>query len=343
MAPALPVGARPPRRRTRTGAGRSTSSTARPARSPPGRSTTSPAPCSRPGRAPRSPGRWRAACPGRSAARRSTATRSGSASAPSSCSGSSTGGGRFSLRNLDLLVLLSFSVSLWFFNHGRCLRRDAARLSGARVADRSLLLDGPARPGAARRARLARVGADRGDGVPARLPDRAQRHRLERDRRRPLRGDRRRPDRPRAEPVRQLPDRGRPAGVRARGRGGRDPRPDPDERPLRGGGRARRHVRPRRLRGVSARRTPSSAGAGSGTRCRPPTRRRSSGTCCARSGSRSWAGGSAASGWGRRLPSPGPPGRSRSTSRARTRTTRSSRPCSSGRSSSPPRRPRAAP
>ena len=44
--------------------------------------------------------------------------RCGSASACSSCSGSATCGGPFSLRNLDLLVLLSFTVSLWFFNRG---------------------------------------------------------------------------------------------------------------------------------------------------------------------------------------------------------------------------------
>ena len=54
----------------------------------------------------------------RSAARRSTATPSGSRSARSSCSASSTGGGCSRCGTLDLLVLLSFSVSLWFFNHG---------------------------------------------------------------------------------------------------------------------------------------------------------------------------------------------------------------------------------
>ena len=53
-----------------------------------------------------------------SAATRSTATRCGSRSARSSCSGSSTGAGRSRSATLDLLVLLSFSVSLWFFNRG---------------------------------------------------------------------------------------------------------------------------------------------------------------------------------------------------------------------------------
>ena len=43
---------------------------------------------------------------------------SGSRSASSSCSGSPICAVRSSLRNLDLLVLLSFSASLWFFNRG---------------------------------------------------------------------------------------------------------------------------------------------------------------------------------------------------------------------------------
>ena len=38
--------------------------------------------------------------------------------------------------DLDLVMLLSFSVSLWFFNHGEHLRGDAARLPGPRLAAR---------------------------------------------------------------------------------------------------------------------------------------------------------------------------------------------------------------
>ena len=117
-----------------------------------------------------------------------------------------------SLRNLDLLVLLSFSVSLWFFNHGhvfaamplaypglvwllaRCIWIGRARPArrAARPSGRSGLLVG---------ATIFLVGFRIGLNVT----------RLERDRRRLLGRDRRRPDRPRPEPLRPLPDRGRPA------------------------------------------------------------------------------------------------------------------------------------
>ena len=104
-------------------AGRCTSGGARTSRSMPGRSrrarsTTRRRASRRRGRARRSRGRWPAATTAPSAARRSTACRSGSRSAPRFCSGSPTSGGRCRLRNLDLLALLSFSVSLWFFNDG---------------------------------------------------------------------------------------------------------------------------------------------------------------------------------------------------------------------------------
>src|ERR671938_245579 len=69
------------------------------------------------GRGRRSRGRWPAADPAHSAARRSTATRCGSAFAPRSCLAANFRR-PLSWRNLDLLVLLSFSVSLWFFNRG---------------------------------------------------------------------------------------------------------------------------------------------------------------------------------------------------------------------------------
>ena len=209
--------------------------------------------------------------PARSAASRSTATRSGSASAPRSCSGSSTGGGLLSLRNLDLLVLLSFSVSLWFFNRGDVFTAMPLVYPGARLAARALLWIGCARPRAARRDGLAGLGARRGDRLPRRLPDRAERPRLERDRRR-LRGrDRRRPDLRTAQspygnfPVEEdLPKCG-PADAAGEVR----------ER-IQTNGRcetanaARRHVRPRLVRRLPARATASSAGAASGTPARRP-------------------------------------------------------------------------
>ena len=82
------------------------------------RSTIRPAPSRRRGRGRRSRGRWRAASRAHSAARRSTARGSGSRSASRSCSASSTGVDCISVRNVDLLVLLSFTASLWFFNRG---------------------------------------------------------------------------------------------------------------------------------------------------------------------------------------------------------------------------------
>ncbi len=161
----------------------------------------------------------------------------------------------------------------------RRLHRRAALLSAARVGRRARRL---ARRHGARRRRpavLADVGARRGGRLPRRLPGRAQRRVLERDRRRLLGGDRRGADRPRRGALGQLPDRGRPPGVRPRGRLGRDPRPHPDERALRVGEPAGRHVRPRRLRGVHPRLPQPSAGRGSGTTCRPRTSRRSRSTC----------------------------------------------------------------
>ncbi len=63
-----------------------------------------------------------------------------------------------SLRNLDLLMLLSFSVSLWFFNRGHVFAAMSLAYPGLVVAARALRLDGPARPRAARLARVARRG-----------------------------------------------------------------------------------------------------------------------------------------------------------------------------------------
>ena len=67
----------------------------------------------------RSRGRWRAESPARSAAGRSTATSIWLAFCAVFLIGLVDWRRPLSLRTLDLLVLLSFSVSLWFFNHGR--------------------------------------------------------------------------------------------------------------------------------------------------------------------------------------------------------------------------------
>ena len=130
----------------------------------------------------------------RSAARRSTAYRSGSASALLFLIGLADLRRPLSMRNLDLLVLLSFTVSLWFFNRGDIFTERAARLPaaastcsgawpGARVAR-------PTRD--RRRCRSGRSGCSAAATVfTAGLPRRPERARLERDRRRLLGRDRR--------------------------------------------------------------------------------------------------------------------------------------------------------
>ena len=181
-------------------------------------------------------------------------------------------------RPADAALVLGLALVL---QPRRRLRRDAARLSGARVAARALLWIG------------RRDRAPRGSAVwPVwlligatvflrRLPDRPQRARLERDRRRLLRRDRRRPDRARR--------RARTGTSRSRATG---PRAAPPTRPARSATGSRRTAAARRRTRTATRTAPSptrptcpatasSAGAGSGTRCRPPTRRRSSGTCSA--------------------------------------------------------------
>ena len=99
---------------------------------------------------------------------------------------------------------------------------------------------------------------------------------LERDRRRLLGRDRRAADRDRRRALRQLPDRGQPARLRARrlvaARSGE--RIQTNGR-CEVGRRAGRHLRPRLLRGLPAGVLRRSAGAGSGTRCPRPTRPRS--------------------------------------------------------------------
>ena len=111
--------ASPTRPSTRSGAtGRSASGRERPARSRAGASTTAAAASQRPGPGRRWPGRWLAAGRAPSEAGRSTASRSGSALCVIFLLGLADLRRPLSLRNLDLLVLLSFSVSLWFFNGG---------------------------------------------------------------------------------------------------------------------------------------------------------------------------------------------------------------------------------
>ena len=137
----------------------------------------------------------------------------------------------FSLLHLDLLVLLSFSVSLAFFNHAHIyasvpLAYPPLLYLLARML--ALLRAAPRRGGRAARAAAAPARARALAGarrrLPARLSHRAERHRLERHRRR-LRGrDRRAADRPRQAAVRLL-------SVRQR---------------------TRRHLRPGQLRGLRA-------------------------------------------------------------------------------------------
>ena len=130
----------------------------------------------------------------------------------------------FSLLHLDLLVLLSFSVSLAFFNHAHIyasvplayppllylLARMLALMRTPALAARPLRLLIPAPVAGARRR------------LPARLSHRPQRHRFERDRCRLRRGDRRTADRRRQAALRRLS----------------------------GGQRTRRHLWPRQLPGL---------------------------------------------------------------------------------------------
>ena len=94
---------------------------------------------------------------------------------------------------------------------------------------------------------------------------------------------------------------------------GFSPRAHPDERALRGGDRARRHVRPGLVPRLRAGGCSSSTGAGSGTRSPPRTRRRSRSTCSPSSGSCSSGSGSEAGASRPCSPSRGPRTRSRRT------------------------------
>ena len=187
----------------------------------------------------------------------------------SSCR-SSTRAGRCGWLHLDVLVLAGFSVVV------RVLQRTAnidtsvplaspllAYLLGAHA--RGSACAAGARAGRRRRSLVPTSWLAIGDRLPRRLPRRAERHRLERHRRRLLGGDRRRPHGRRRPALRQLAE----------------------------GQRARRHVRPGGLRGVRAVRACCCRGRASGTTCPPRTARRSSSTCSTLLGSSCSAGASA--------------------------------------------------
>ena len=159
-----------------------------------------------------------------------------------------------SVRNLDLLVLLSFSVSLWFFNRGDIFTSVPlayppmlyllGRMVWIRVARRArCALVRSGRSGCSPPPTVFLVGFRVGLNVrDSNVIDVGYSgvigaHRI-------VHGE---------SPYGHMPRRGRPEGLRPRGRRRRDPRARPDERPLRVGERARRHVRPGRLRGVRSR------------------------------------------------------------------------------------------
>ena len=127
----------------------------------------------------------------------------------------------------------------------RDLPQRPARLPGARVSARPWTL-GRLRPAlGSARVGLADVGARRRRGLPPRVPGRAQPRGASRcHRRRPRGCRRRRPDSRRRGAVREHAPARHARAVRPEGRGGTGTRAHPDERALRGGDRARRHVRP---------------------------------------------------------------------------------------------------
>ena len=196
----------------------------------------------------------------------------------------------FSIRTVDLLVLLSFTVSLAFFNRGEVFRAMPLVYPPLALPDRTAPLDHleaqADRDGAAG---LAGVAARRRDRSRGRLPRRAEHRGLEHDRRRLRERDRCAADRRAGRvAVRAHADR-HGQGVRPRRRERLRARADPDERALRVGERPRRHVRPGHLPRLRPRVPRSSAGAGTGTTSRPRTSRRSCSTCSRSSGSRSSA------------------------------------------------------
>ena len=184
-----------------------------------------------------------------------------------------------SMRNLDLLVLLGFTVSLVFFDRGEIFRSvPLAYPALAYVLGRGLWV-GFGRRGKPLGVGLADLGARRGRGLPARIPGRAQpgdaarRHRRRSCRRRGSDQDPRR-----RGAVREHAATRRPRSRAAR----RTPK-------VRCGSASRRTAAARRRSSAATRtarsrtsrtcpRPPSSTGAGSGTRSRPHMPRRSHST-----------------------------------------------------------------
>ena len=185
----------------------------------------------------------------------------------------------FSLRNLDLLALLSFSVSLWYFNHGHIFASASlvypglayllARTLWIGIRDRPPPTSRPVWPIWVLAAATVFLG---GFKIGLNVRDSNV---IDAGFAGPI-GAQRIVDRPVA--VRQFPDRGRPEAVRAGRPQRRDPGAHPDERPLRGGQPVRRHVRPRPLPVLPPRLLRSSAGPGSGTTYLRPTSPRSPST-----------------------------------------------------------------
>ena len=310
------------------------------------RSTTRPASSPRRGPGRRSPGRWRAATRARSAGTRSTTPRVWLGFCALFLLGLADCGGRSALRNLDLLVLLSFSASLWYFNHGDVFTSVPLAYPPLVYLLVRLHLDRRARPPRRRRRAVWPVWLLSAATVfLVRLPDRAQRQRLERDRRRLLGRHRRRADRARR---RRRTGNFPVEGDAAR----RAARPTAPARSASGSRRtaaaSRRTRRATRTGRSPTRRTSPatsfSAGAGSGTTCPRRTSRSIAFDllCAARARARR-APLRRARGSRPRSRSPGRRIRSRSTSRTRTRTTRSCRASSSGASGSSRHPPRAAP
>ena len=183
-----------------------------------------------------------------------------------------------SLRNLDLLALLSFSVSLWFFNDGEIFWSvPLAYPPLVYLLGRCVWIGAP-RPAAARVARplwpvWLLAAATR---LPRRLPRRPQRrgaaHVIDVGYAGVIGADRIANG---ADAVRPHAGRGGAEAVRPGRRRGRDPRAHPDERALRVVERARRHLRPGLLPRLRARLRRLRLERASGTRCRRRTRPRS--------------------------------------------------------------------
>ncbi len=168
------------------------------------RSTTARAPWWRRGRGRRSRGRWRAAAPARSAGKTINNPWVWLTFCALFLLGLADLRRVLSLRNLDLLALLSFTVSLRFFNEGEIFSSVPLAYPPLALSARPLRVDRPARPCAALvPRRLAGVAAGGRGRLSRRLPHRAQRRgAAQRDRRR-LRGRDRRPaDRERADALR---------------------------------------------------------------------------------------------------------------------------------------------